>query len=97
MNAAFIPAFFLPGLERASNLKGKIITGLGSHIRSQTVSAAHLTGIVAISVFALHCAQNDTNDSGDAVRKVALSSEEKWCVQIHLSFAGERTSVLETG
>ncbi|BFZ20344.1 hypothetical protein BsWGS_23385 [Bradybaena similaris] len=81
------------GLDRAAGLKAKIITGLGSHIRSQTVSSAHLTGIVAISVFALHRAQNDTNEAGDAVRKVTFSAEEKWCVQIHIAFSAK---LLET-
>ncbi|CAG5136359.1 unnamed protein product, partial [Candidula unifasciata] len=81
------------GLDRADSLKTKIITGLGNHIRSQTVSSAHLTGIVAISVFALHRAQNDTTDSGDAVRKVNFSADEKWCVQIHIAFSAK---LLET-
>ncbi|XP_059145650.1 nonsense-mediated mRNA decay factor SMG7-like isoform X3 [Physella acuta] len=80
-------------LERASNLKMKIVSGLGSHIRSQTVSAAHLTGIVAISIFALHRARCDSNDAGDAVRKTVLSSEEEKIIQIHLSFAAK---LLET-
>ncbi|KAH9496597.1 Protein smg7, partial [Bulinus truncatus] len=81
------------GLDRASNLKTKIVTGLGNHIRGQSVSAAHLTGIVAISIFALHRARYDTNESGEAVKKTALSVEEEKIVQIHLSFVAK---LLET-
>ncbi|KAK0065646.1 protein SMG7 [Biomphalaria pfeifferi] len=74
------------GLDRASNLKTKIVVGLGNHIRGQSVSAAHLTGIVAISIFALHRARFDTSESGESVKKTLLSSEEEKIVQIHLSF-----------
>ncbi|XP_012945114.1 ankyrin repeat and KH domain-containing protein mask [Aplysia californica] len=82
------------GLDRASYLKTRITSALGSHIRSQSVSAAHLTGMVAISVFALHRARcDDASDTGEPARKPGLSSEEERCVQIHLSFAAK---LLET-
>ncbi|CAL1535084.1 unnamed protein product [Lymnaea stagnalis] len=77
------------GLDRATNLKLKIVSGLGNHIRAQTVSAAHLTGIIAISIFALHRARCDTNEAGESVRKMMLSPEEEKIVQIHLSFAAK--------
>lgn len=90
------------GLDRASNLKSRITVGLGSHIRTQTVTAAHLTGMVAISVFGLHRARHDMSvvaastggESGcDSSRKKNLSSEEERVLQIHLSFA---VKLLET-
>ncbi|RUS91468.1 hypothetical protein EGW08_000792 [Elysia chlorotica] len=89
------------GLERASNLKSRITSGLSGHIRTQTVTAAHLTGMVAISVFGLHRARHDSTvtvaggDSGDSssLRKKNMSPEEEYVLQIHLNFA---VKLLET-
>ncbi|GFN73867.1 protein smg7-like [Plakobranchus ocellatus] len=90
------------GLDRASNLKLRITAGLSSHIRAQTVTAAHLTGMVAISVFGLHRARHDmamTAGGGDSLgagessRKKNLSAEEERVLQIHLNFAAK---LLET-
>ena len=61
---------------------------LGGLIRSQSVSAAHLTGMVAISIFALHRARSDTMDGGEFHKKMDLSPEEEKTVQMHLSFSG---------